>query len=135
MGALWAKPPPFSLRAASFSVRSLLASPYLLLYDLCILTVAAAFLVKDGLSRGFLPGERTAMMLCWPALFLVKMPIGAVVCSLIAFLCMRLIMTCGKHHPALFAVDRSLRGVHAAEIGVAKVGDKRAGAPMLGLIR
>jgi Glycosyltransferase family 87 len=105
IGALWAKPLPFTLRAASFSVGSLLASPYLLFYDLCILTVAAAFLVKDCLSRGFLPGERTGMMLCWPALFLVKMPIGAVVCLVIAFICMRRIMVLRKD-PALFTVDR-----------------------------
>jgi hypothetical protein len=79
------------------------ASPYLLFYDLCILTVAAAFLVRDGLSRGFLPGERTAIMLCWFALFLVKMPIGAVVCSVMAFLCIRRIIVSRKD-PALFAV-------------------------------
>jgi Glycosyltransferase family 87 len=103
IGALWAKPLPFSLRAASLSVGSVLASPYLLFYDLCILTVAAAFLVRDGLSRGFLPGERTVLLVCWPALFLVKMPIGAVVCSAIAVLCIRRIIIFRKDRTS-FAV-------------------------------
>jgi arabinofuranan 3-O-arabinosyltransferase len=87
IGALWAKPVPYNLRAAALCVGSLLASPYALFYDLCILSIAVSFLVKDGLSRGFLPAERTAILLCWPALLLVKTPIGAVVCSVLALLC------------------------------------------------
>jgi hypothetical protein len=92
IGVFWARPIPYNLRAASLCVGSLIISPYSLFYDLCILSIAVAFLVKDGLSRGFLPGERTAILLCWPALFLVKTPVGAVVCSILAFLWGRRIM-------------------------------------------
>jgi hypothetical protein len=92
IGVLWAKPIPYNLRAASLCVGSLLASPYALFYDLCILSIAATFLVKDGLSRGFLPAERIALLLCWPALLLVKTPIGVVVCSVLAILCFRRVM-------------------------------------------
>jgi arabinofuranan 3-O-arabinosyltransferase len=96
---LWAKPIPFDLRAASLCVGLLLVSPYALFYDLCILSIATAFLVKDGLSRGFLPAERTAILLCWPALLLVKTPIGAVVCSVLALLCLRRIIVYQRGQP------------------------------------
>jgi hypothetical protein len=89
---LWARPVPFNLRAASLCIGSVIVSPYVLFYDLCILSFAVAFLVKEGLSRGFLPGERTVILLCWPALFFVKAPIGAVVSSVLAFLCSRRVM-------------------------------------------
>ena len=89
---LWARPIPFNLRAASLCVGSVIVSPYVLFYDLCILSFAVAFLVNAGLSRGFLPGERTAILLCWPALFFVKAPIGAVVSSVLASLCSRRVM-------------------------------------------
>jgi hypothetical protein len=90
--ALWARPIPFNLRAASLCVGSVMVSPYVMFYDLCILSFAVAFLVKEGLSHGFLPGERTAILLCWPALLLVKTPIGAVVSLVLAFLCSRRVM-------------------------------------------
>jgi arabinofuranan 3-O-arabinosyltransferase len=93
---LWAKPIPYNLRAAALCVGSLMVSPYVLFYDLCILSIAVAFLVKEGLSRGFLPGERTAILLCWAALFLMKTPVGAIVCSVLVFLCVRRIMACRR---------------------------------------
>ncbi len=96
---LWAKPIPYNLRAAALCVGSVLVSPYVLFYDLCILSIAAAFLVKEGLSRGFLPGERTGILLCWAALFLMKTPIGAIVYSILAFLCVRRIMAYRRDHP------------------------------------
>jgi hypothetical protein len=47
-------------------------------YDLCILSIAVAFLVSDGLARGFLPGERIAMLICFAGLFLLLPPTGPV---------------------------------------------------------
>jgi hypothetical protein len=91
--SLWSKPIPYNMRAAALCVGSIMVSPYALFYDLCVLSIAVAFLVKEGLSRGFLQGERTALLLCWPALFLVKTPIGAVICALLVFLCSRRILT------------------------------------------
>ena len=66
--------------------------PYILFYDLCILTVAVAFLVRDGMSRGFLPGERTVILICFAALFFVQVPIGPVVCTVLFFLTVRRIL-------------------------------------------
>src|SRR5205823_1240835 len=64
---LWSRPMAHSLKAAALAVASLSATPYALSYDYCILSVAGAFLVKDGLARGFLPGEPTILLVCWGA--------------------------------------------------------------------
>lgn len=95
---LWRRPVPYALRAAALCVGSLMVSPYALFYDLCILSIAVAFLVNDGLSRGFLPGERTAILLCWAALFLMKTPVGAIACLALAFLCIRRIIAYRKNY-------------------------------------
>jgi hypothetical protein len=47
-----------------------MATPYVHGHDLCILAIAAAFLVKDGLARGFLPGDRLIMLFSWIVIFL-----------------------------------------------------------------
>lgn len=44
---LWKRPVPWSLKAAALSTASLLASPYLHIYDLVILAVPLAFLAGD----------------------------------------------------------------------------------------
>jgi hypothetical protein len=90
---VWAKPIPFSLRAAVLCIGSAMVPPYILFYDLCILSIAVAFLVRDGMSRGFLPGERTVILICFGALFLVQVPIGPVVCAALFVLVARRIVT------------------------------------------
>ena len=92
--AVWAKPIPQSLKAAILCIGAVTVTPYVLQYDLCILSIAVAFLVKDGISRGFLPGERTAMFLCVAAflLWFAQIPIGSVVYLVILFLIARRIV-------------------------------------------
>jgi len=53
------------LKAAALAIAALAATPYALSYDYCILSMAVAFLVKDGLARGFLRGERTIFIVSW----------------------------------------------------------------------
>ena len=86
---LWSKPVPYSLKAAALCVGSVTVTPYALFYDLCVLTMAVAFLVKDALARGFLPGERTMILLCWAGLFLARTPIGPIICAALLFLIAR----------------------------------------------
>jgi Glycosyltransferase family 87 len=93
--AVWAKRIPFSLKAAVLCIGSTMIPPYILFYDLCILSIAVAFLVRDGLARGFLPGERTVILICFAALFLVQVPIGPVVCATLFFLAARRIVAYG----------------------------------------
>ena len=90
--AVWAKPIPYSLKAALLCIALVTVTPYVLFYDLCILSIAVAFLVKDGMSRGFHPGERTVMLICVAALFLATVPIGPVICAALLFLTARRIV-------------------------------------------
>jgi hypothetical protein len=87
--AAWAKPIPYSLKAATLCIASLLVSPYALPYDLCILSIPAAFLIKDGLARGFLPGERTIVLTCLVLLYCPLAPLGPVVCIVLLWLVFR----------------------------------------------
>jgi hypothetical protein len=80
-----------------------MVTPYVLRYDLCILSISVAFLVKDGLSRGFLAGERTVIVICIAAFLLwlaPMMPVGEVISPVILFLIGRRIVV----------YDRSRRG-------------------------
>lgn len=101
---LWAKPAPYYLRAATLCAGSIMVSPYVMIYDLCILSIAAAFLVAEGLSSGFLSGERTAIVLCWAALIPVHRPAGAIVCSVLVILCVWRVVA---HRSDLFASPRN----------------------------
>jgi hypothetical protein len=58
-------------------------TPYVEIYDLCILSIAVAFLIEDGLARGFLPGERATILLCFGGLFFFHIPIGPVICAML----------------------------------------------------
>jgi arabinofuranan 3-O-arabinosyltransferase len=89
---VWGRPIPFSLKATVLCIGSAMVAPYILFYDLSILSIAVAFLVHDGLVRGFLPGERTMIIICFAALFLVQVPIGPVVCAALFFLAARRII-------------------------------------------
>jgi hypothetical protein len=87
--ALWARPISYALKAAALAIGAVLASPHVHGYDVCVLCVAGAFLVKDGLSRGFLARERTILLACWGALILLTGPIPAIVCVVLPVLVIR----------------------------------------------
>ena len=86
---VWAKSIPHSLKAAFLCTGSVIVSPYVLPYDLCILSIAVAFLVKDGLARGFLPGERTSILICFAGLFVLAAPIAPAICAILLLLTAR----------------------------------------------
>lgn len=78
---LWTRPSAsHSLKAAAFSIGVLIATPYMLLYDLTAIAVPATFLVADGLAYGFLRGERFILLGCFLGLFLgLNIAIGPIV--------------------------------------------------------
>jgi hypothetical protein len=91
--AIWTKPIPHSLKAAALCIGSVMVTPYVLGYDLCMLSIATAFLVKDPLSRGFLPGERIVMLVCWAGLILMMAPlIPITICVVLLILIARRIL-------------------------------------------
>ena len=69
---LWYGRYPFALKAAALAAATLLATPYVYTYDLVILAIPVAFLVRLGLSEGFRPGEDIGLLvaslslLCFP---------------------------------------------------------------------
>ncbi|HTU10699.1 MAG TPA: glycosyltransferase family 87 protein [Allosphingosinicella sp.] len=67
MGAvLWlARAARPNLRNAAVCAAAMLSTPYVLDYDLVVLGLGAAFLVADGLERGFLPWEKSLLALVW----------------------------------------------------------------------
>lgn len=74
---LWRSPATFDLKAAGLAVGSLLATPYVLDYDMVVLAVAIAFFVRHGLRHGFRPDEATVLALAWTAPLLARPLAGA----------------------------------------------------------
>jgi len=68
------------LKAAALGIGALFATPYMMAYDLTCLTIPAAFLAREGLAVGFLPGERLTLLGCFLGLFLMQaFPVGPVI--------------------------------------------------------
>ncbi len=86
---LWARPTCYPLKAAALAIGAVLASPRAHGYDACILPIGIAFLVKDGLARGFLPRERGTILVCWAGLFLLTGPVPAIICVVLPILVVR----------------------------------------------
>jgi hypothetical protein len=65
---IWRSPTSAEIKAASLPVATFLVTPYAFYYDATILIFAAAWLGREGVRTGFLPGERVgfAMLLILP---------------------------------------------------------------------
>ncbi|KAB2912248.1 MAG: DUF2029 domain-containing protein [Hyphomicrobiaceae bacterium] len=63
--ALWRSAASYELKAAALLIACLLATPYVLDYDLVLLAPAMAFTAAHGLRRGFAPYELTALAALW----------------------------------------------------------------------
>jgi hypothetical protein len=62
---LWHSDAAFELKAAGLATASLLATPYVLDYDLVVLAVAIASFARHGLSRGFRDFEISLLAAAW----------------------------------------------------------------------
>jgi hypothetical protein len=71
----WSDRIAYELKAAAAALGVLLATPYVYLYDLVVLSVAAAFLIRCALASGFVAGEAFGLGLV-AALFLVMPFVG-----------------------------------------------------------
>jgi hypothetical protein len=58
---LWRSDAPFELKAAALAVGSVLVTPYVFAYDLVVLAVPVAFLLRIGLANGFKRREGYAL--------------------------------------------------------------------------
>jgi hypothetical protein len=90
--AAWSGRAPFAMKAAILSVGAVICAPYAYMYDLVLLAVPVAFLLRDGRDRGFLPGEMAGLaaacllLLIFP---LFKAPVGVGATLLVASLIAR----------------------------------------------
>ena len=64
---LWRSAAAFELKAAALTLGCLLATPYVLDYDLVALAVAIAFLTRHGLAHGFRKFDISLLALAWIA--------------------------------------------------------------------
>jgi hypothetical protein len=62
---LWQSDAAFELKASALATASLLATPYVLDYDLVVLAVAIAFLARHGFSSGFRDYEVSLLGASW----------------------------------------------------------------------
>jgi hypothetical protein len=70
VGWLWRKPVAMELKAAALATAALLATPYVFIYDLVLLAVPIAFLVRAGVSRqdSIILGLATLLVWAYPVL-------------------------------------------------------------------
>jgi hypothetical protein len=71
LGWLWKSRAAFELKAAALAAGALLATPYLFMYDLVVLAVAVAFLLRLALAREFLSRIEIAALTAAGALILI----------------------------------------------------------------
>ena len=68
MGALWwawRRPAPLALRGSALALAIPLTTPYAFDYDLVLLVLPMAWLLQEGLARGFRRGEVALLALVW----------------------------------------------------------------------
>ncbi|WP_141342771.1 glycosyltransferase family 87 protein [Bradyrhizobium sp. USDA 3458] len=61
LALMWRSRLPYSLKAAALAAGTLLATPYVAIYDMVVLAIAVAFLVRTGLRAGFRSYELAAL--------------------------------------------------------------------------
>lgn len=93
---LWRSGAALELKASALASGSLLATPYVLDYDLVVLAVAIAFLARHGLRHGFGPFEVSLLAAAWMMPLLSRgvaaatgIPLGLVVLLIIFVFTMR----------------------------------------------
>ncbi|MEH2531597.1 arabinofuranan 3-O-arabinosyltransferase [Bradyrhizobium sp. AZCC 1588] len=71
MALMWRSRAPYTLKAASLAAGTMLTTPYLFMYDMMVLAIPIAFLIRIGLRNGFrtyeLPalGVTVALIVCY----------------------------------------------------------------------
>ena len=98
---LWRSDRPFELKAAVLALGTLLVTPYLFYYDLAVMAVALAFVVRLALATGFAPGELMALAL--GAALLVAFPVAVTPVGLGAMLILGVLIARRAFAPTLTA--------------------------------
>jgi hypothetical protein len=93
---LWRSRAAYALKAAALATASLLATPYVLDYDMVVLAVAIAYFAAHGLGSGFRPYEKSALAAAWIAPLVARsladatmVPVGLIVMTALYALILR----------------------------------------------
>ena len=107
---MWRSRISYSLKAAALATGTLLVTPYLFIYDMMVLAVPVAFLVRIGLRSGFRPYELPAIG-CALALIVTftfsGMPVGLGATLIIAGL---IVARCSRR-PGIATSDSMVRSI------------------------
>lgn len=88
--AIWRSRASHPVKAAALITASLLATPYVMDYDMTVLAPAMAFFAMRGFENGFRPYEKTALATVWAAPLFARSIAGltGVPLGLLAMLCL-----------------------------------------------
>jgi arabinofuranan 3-O-arabinosyltransferase len=92
LAVMWRSRVSYSLKAAALATGTLLITPYLFMYDMVVLAIPVAFLVRIGLRSGFRPYELPALGCAAALIFsfiLFGAPVGLGSTLIVATLIMR----------------------------------------------
>ena len=103
MALIWRSRVPYTLKAAALAGGTLLTTPYLFMYDMMVLAIPIAFLVRIGLKTGFrtyeLPvlGAAAALIVCY---MFTGIPTGFGATLVVSALILRRAKSWWRHEPA-----------------------------------
>jgi len=108
---LWRSHADFALKSAALAIASLLATPYVLDYDLVVLAIAIAYVAGHGLTNGFRRYEISILAVAWTAPLvtrsitgLIHLPLGLLAMIALYVIVIRravLDLKAAQHHGAL----------------------------------
>ena len=107
---LWRSCASYEIKAAALGTGAMLATPYLYMYDVVVLAVPLAYLIRLGRSRGFLPHELAAMgFVCLLIVIFpfVKAPVGFAAVLIVAGLIARRVLTPQHEAPLSIAPENA----------------------------
>jgi hypothetical protein len=96
---LWRSRAPYDLKAAALTTAAVLVTPYAFAYDLVLLAVPCAFLLRFGLVRGFLRFESLGFIAAGALLLsyiVATTQVGLAATLIIALLIARRIRDCAR---------------------------------------
>ena len=104
--AVWRKRLPFEIKAAALATGTLLATPYLYLYDMVVLAIPMALMIRMGLAGGFRKHELPALGIATALLVsfqFVVAPVGLIATLIVACLVTRRAIASWNQDPESFA--------------------------------
>jgi hypothetical protein len=103
MALIWRSRVPYTLKAAALAAGTLLTTPYLFMYDMVVLAIPVAFMIRIGIKTGFrayelpLLGTVAALLVCY---LLTGIPTGFGATLVVSMLILRRAGSWWRHEPA-----------------------------------